>query len=129
MIETAPCRCCAAGLPTRGVRVCPECGHIFRGHGWDGIDAHWRANHETIEKYEVFFAGLCEGHRWTRAPIVATSGSNLKNEAKTITRFLAGKTIRATYRSNRGELVVELTDGSRLIVEQVGDGLRVSLQD
>lgn len=27
-------------------KVCPECGHVFRGNGWGGIDAHWRAKHE-----------------------------------------------------------------------------------
>ena len=43
------------GLP-KGVgdpRVCPECGHRFRGNGWDGIDAHWRKNHEMILPYEL----------------------------------------------------------------------------
>ncbi len=29
-------------------KVCPECGHVFQGNGWDGIDAHWRAKHEGI---------------------------------------------------------------------------------
>ena len=33
-------------------KVCPECGHVFSTHGWDGIDAHWRANHEDIISYE-----------------------------------------------------------------------------
>ncbi|BCG65790.1 MAG: hypothetical protein methR_P3646 [Methyloprofundus sp.] len=33
-------------------KICPECGHIFSTHGWDGIDAHWRANHEQIISYE-----------------------------------------------------------------------------
>ena len=32
--------------------VCPECGHVFAGNGWDGIDAHWRAHHEDIMSYE-----------------------------------------------------------------------------
>jgi hypothetical protein len=32
--------------------TCPECGHQFQGNGWDGIDAHWRAKHETIMPYE-----------------------------------------------------------------------------
>ena len=31
--------------------VCPECGYHFRGRGWDGIDAHWRARHESIMSY------------------------------------------------------------------------------
>ena len=33
-------------------KVCPECGHIFTGNGWDGIDTHWKANHEHIMSYE-----------------------------------------------------------------------------
>ncbi len=33
-------------------KVCPECGHVFSTHGWDGIDAHWRANHEHVISYE-----------------------------------------------------------------------------
>ena len=40
----------------QGVRiqkVCPECGHRFRGNGWDGIDAHWRSQHDSVLPYEV----------------------------------------------------------------------------
>ena len=33
-------------------RVCPECGHRFRGQGFDGIDAHWRSQHEDVMPYE-----------------------------------------------------------------------------
>ncbi len=33
-------------------KICPECGHVFRGNGWDGIDAHWRSKHEDIMPYE-----------------------------------------------------------------------------
>lgn len=33
-------------------KVCLECGHIFRGNGWDGIDAHWRSKHEAVMPYE-----------------------------------------------------------------------------
>jgi hypothetical protein len=32
--------------------VCPECGRNFKGNGFDGIDAHWRANHEAIMPYK-----------------------------------------------------------------------------
>lgn len=32
-------------------KVCPECGHLFRGNGWDGIDSHWRAKHESVMPY------------------------------------------------------------------------------
>ncbi|MCB1860955.1 MAG: hypothetical protein KDI47_04390 [Gammaproteobacteria bacterium] len=31
--------------------ICPECGYRFRGNGWDGIDAHWRAKHESVMTY------------------------------------------------------------------------------
>lgn len=57
------CRCCHAGLPFAGRRTCPECGHVFRGHGWDGIDAHWRSRHESEAPYEAFWRTLCRGHR------------------------------------------------------------------
>jgi hypothetical protein len=33
-------------------KVCPECGHVFSTHGWDGIDAHWRSKHENVMSYE-----------------------------------------------------------------------------
>jgi hypothetical protein len=33
--------------------VCPECGRQFRGNGFDGIDAHWRAKHEKLMPYRV----------------------------------------------------------------------------
>ncbi len=33
-------------------KVCPECGHVFKGNGWDGIDAHWRSKHEDVMPYE-----------------------------------------------------------------------------
>ena len=34
------------------VKICPVCGYRFKGRGWDGIDAHWRARHEAILPYE-----------------------------------------------------------------------------
>jgi hypothetical protein len=32
-------------------KSCPECGHQFKGLGWGGIDAHWKAQHEEIMPY------------------------------------------------------------------------------
>ena len=58
MTGESSCRGCIAGTPKTGARVCPECGHVFRGNGWDGIDAHWRSRHEAVEPYEQFFASL-----------------------------------------------------------------------
>ena len=47
-------------------RECPECGHIFQGKGWDGIDAHWKAKHEGIGglAYEAFWSATsgCQRH-------------------------------------------------------------------
>lgn len=42
-------------------KVCPECGHVFKGNGWDGIDAHWRAKHEDVMPYEEAWPLLREG--------------------------------------------------------------------
>lgn len=39
-------------MTLKDARECPECGHIFKGNGWDGIDAHWRSKHEHIMPYE-----------------------------------------------------------------------------
>jgi hypothetical protein len=39
------------GQSGRVANVCPECGHQFKGHGFDGIDAHWRARHEAVLPY------------------------------------------------------------------------------
>jgi len=57
------CVACERGTPTKGPRVCPICGHVFQGNGWDGIDAHWRARHEALMPYEEFWRSLCDGHR------------------------------------------------------------------
>ena len=46
---------------TKAQKVCPECGHVFKGNGWDGIDAHWRARHEDVMKYEVAWPRLKAG--------------------------------------------------------------------
>lgn len=43
------------------VKVCPECGHVFQGNGWDGVDAHWRAKHEEIMPYEDAWPLLRDG--------------------------------------------------------------------
>ena len=29
-------------------KTCPECGHVFQGDGWDGIDQHWRFKHKHM---------------------------------------------------------------------------------
>lgn len=34
-----------------GLKVCPECHHVFQGNGWDGIDAHWKSKHESVMSY------------------------------------------------------------------------------
>lgn len=42
-------------------KVCPECGHAFKGNGWDGIDAHWRSKHESVMPYEKAWPLLSSG--------------------------------------------------------------------
>ena len=57
------CRCCMKQTPKTGQRECPECGHVFKGRGWDGIDAHWKARHEQTMSYEDFWNSLCDDHQ------------------------------------------------------------------
>lgn len=38
-------------MPETNRNVCPECGYPFKGNGFDGIEAHWRANHEEVMLY------------------------------------------------------------------------------
>jgi len=42
-------------------KVCPECGRVFKGNGWDGIDAHWRSKHEDVMPYEEAWPLLRDG--------------------------------------------------------------------
>ena len=64
MSSTSPaCLACRRGTPKHGPARCPECGHVFRGRGWDGIEAHWRARHTGVTTYEEFWSSLCPAHR------------------------------------------------------------------
>ena len=49
-------------------KVCPECGHVFQGNGWDGVDAHWRSKHEDIMPYEDAWPLLRDGKYMAQAP-------------------------------------------------------------
>jgi hypothetical protein len=60
---SASCRCCQENITLERPRICPECGHVFKGNGWDGIDAHSRAKHEHVMPYEAFWESLCPEHR------------------------------------------------------------------
>ncbi len=60
------CLCCTKGLNPETPRICPECGHVFQGNGWGGIDAHWKAKHEDVMTYKDFWASLCPQHKGYR---------------------------------------------------------------
>jgi hypothetical protein len=47
--------------------LCPECGHQFKGHGFDGIDAHWRARHEAVMPYKQAWPLIKSGN-YRRSP-------------------------------------------------------------
>ena len=59
------CLACEKGVPKRGRRRCPLCERVFRV-GWEGIDAHWRANHGEVVPYARFWHSLCRAHRAQR---------------------------------------------------------------
>ena len=44
-------------------KSCPECGHVFKGNGWGGIDAHWRARHVHIMSYSMAWPLIKQGIR------------------------------------------------------------------
>jgi len=60
---SSACQCCQKKLPFQRPRICPECGHRFKGNGWDGIDAHWRSKHKDVMPYERFWNSLCSQHK------------------------------------------------------------------
>ena len=53
-------RAMAAAI-SKDAKFCPECGHEFKGNGWDGIDAHWRSKHEDIMPYDEAWPLLSAG--------------------------------------------------------------------
>ena len=57
------CLCCDKNMSKDGSKICPVCSHVFKGSGWDGIDSHWRAHHEDIKPYEIFWKSLCQSHK------------------------------------------------------------------
>jgi hypothetical protein len=48
-------------MAEKGTKICPECGYRFKGYGFDGIDAHWRARHEGVIPYEVAWQAIKVG--------------------------------------------------------------------
>lgn len=62
-VKVAGCFCCKQKIPMKKPHRCPACGHVFKGNGWDGVDAHWRAKHAGLMPYEAFWNSLCDKHR------------------------------------------------------------------
>jgi predicted RNase H-like nuclease len=44
-------------------KICPECGKVFTGKGWGGIDAHWRVHHDDIMPYNLAWPIIKKGGR------------------------------------------------------------------
>lgn len=63
MGNKSECLCCQNNVPKNGPRICPICNHVFKGNGWDGIDAHWKAKHTDVMPYEEFWSSLCSEHK------------------------------------------------------------------
>lgn len=56
-------------------KICPECGHVFRGAGWGGIDAHWKALHLGIMAYEIAWPIIRQGGTPSQHASIATNDS------------------------------------------------------
>lgn len=48
-------------LSSRLAKLCPECSHRFKGLGWGGIDAHWKAQHKDIMSYDQAWPLIKQG--------------------------------------------------------------------
>ena len=49
---------------TAGImKACPECGYVFRGGTWGGIDAHWKADHSQIMPYKEAWPTIKAGRK------------------------------------------------------------------
>ncbi len=62
-------------------KVCPECGHEFQGNGWDGIDAHWRALHNRVMRYEDAWPLIQSGEYKKSRPDVNQAAFRIVGEA------------------------------------------------
>ena len=66
------CYACEKGSRTTGHRVCPDCGHVFQGAGWAGIDATGaRDTSRSPMSFEAFMATSCAAHEAPFRPAVA----------------------------------------------------------
>ena len=68
-------------------KVCPECGHEFKGNGWDGIDGHWRTKHAHIMRYE---------EAW---PLISAGTYKLKRKAREDVSLSAAEIVREATQS------------------------------
>ena len=46
---------------------CASAPSVFRGRGWSGVEAHWKAHHQDAMVYEDFWRSLCPAHRGSHA--------------------------------------------------------------
>lgn len=65
MTQKCSPNCPCWGMTTSRPRACPFGDDTFKGNGWDGIDAHYKARHErqTDESYESWWSRMCDEHR------------------------------------------------------------------
>ncbi len=84
------CLCCEKKMTTKRPRICPECGYQFKGNGWGGIDAHWKAKHEDIMPYQDFWNCLCSEHK-----------SEVLPQEKTMTNKIYYTSIESAIERNR----------------------------
>jgi hypothetical protein len=52
---------------------------------------------------------------------------NLENEAAELTNLLRGKIVEVVRRHRPGEILIEFDDGTRLFVNNIPDGLELSI--
>lgn len=94
-------------------KQCPECGHKFKGNGWDGIDAHWRAKHEHIMRYEEAWPLLKSGLYKSSSDKLIVAGREFNS------RLIIGTGKYKTYAENAAALEASGADMVTVAVRRV----------
>lgn len=98
-------------------KSCPECGHEFSGTGWGGIDAHWKAKHQSIMPYQDAWPIIRSGGK----PSVQRGGGSQHAAQDAAPSFV----LRLPFRLPAGQELSKLEEVSSRTIS----GLNLSLKE
>lgn len=92
-------------------KKCPECGRVFKGKSWEGIDAHWKSRHEDIMPYAKAWPLIERGEY--SADILTVAGRSFNS------RLIIGTGKYKTYAENAAALEASGADMVTVAVRRV----------